>query len=329
MRDRVTRLLLPALACALAAGLGLATGAAPARAQSFFAESDALQPETAVDVTLSDLTDDASASSGGATAFSNVDASLHRVDGRFRYRVLAAGAMSESRRFHQVTDTFDLRSDRDQSAGYGALVFDGLLTSSDALYLVFSGGRRHEAFSYSTYERLLDANVGLQGGLVYRIGVLIAGAIRGQETMQLRITDVTALQERYRFDYSAWLAGLQFGDPDVKGLVLVWQRKNTPAVPGVSVNLEAGIEELLRADFSLGRLRLHASQVHVTEAFTGQTSRDTTERELALGLQLTPRVFMAVSRRRIADQQDFTLGGVPSIGHTDRSETLFQFGLRF
>ena len=322
--------LLPALVPVLLAALLLALPRG-ARAQSFFAESDALRPRTALELTLSDLTDNSEASSGGPLTYSNVDSSLRRLDGRFRASVLAAGAVSEARRFHQVTDSFTLRDNRDQSAGYTALVFEGLLADDDALYLVLSSSQRHERFDYQSYERLLDARVGAQEGLVYRIGLLIAGYIRGHEELQLRVNDPTLpfAQELYPFDYTAWLAGVQLGDPEALGLLLLWQRKNTPAVPGTAIGLEAGFEELRRASLSVGRASLDYSQVRVKEAFTGQSSRDTTEREISLGLQLTQRFLVAASQRHISDVQGFTLLGVPGVGQTDRTENLVRFQLRF
>jgi hypothetical protein len=332
MRPPLTRTLRATLLAAALLAAGALLRPAPGAAQTFFAESDALRPDTALELTLSDLTDRSNADSGGPLTFDHVDSSLRRLDGRLRRGWVALGAMGEARRFHETTESFEQRDDRDQSAGYGALVLEGLLTKeSDALFLVLSTSGRHEAFAYDGYLRLLDATVGAQGGLVYRIGFLIAGYIGGREELELRITDpaLPYAQERYAFDYRAWLAGLQFGDPEGFGLQLVAQRKDTPAVRGTTIDLEQGFEELQRAVLGLGVFRTDYSRTRARQAFTGESRRETSEQEFSLGLQITAHFLVAFSQKRINDLQGFTLLGVPSTSRIDRTENLLRFALRF
>lgn len=320
------RLLLTALAL-LAAG----AWCGPARAQTFFAESDALREGSALELTFSDLTDKQRVDSGPASTFDDVDSSLRRLDGRFRHSLVAFGATGEARRFRETTDTYAQRDDRSQSAGYGALVLEDLLLNEDQLFFVLSASNRSEEFAYDGYLRQLDSHVGLQSGIVYRLRFFIAGYIQGRESLRLQITDPTLpfVDERYDFDYVARLAGLIFGDPEDFGLLLLWQRKDTPGVPGTAVSLEPGFEELQRAALGLGPFRLEVSQTRFREAFSGDSRRETTERDVSLGVQVGEHFQVSATQKRSDDLQGFTLLGVPTSDRTERTENLLRLSLRF
>jgi hypothetical protein len=318
------------LGAALLAGLALLRPA-PAGAQTFFAESDALRRASGIQLTVSDLGENLSASSGTASASSELSSSLRRVDGRYRSGVLAVGAFGERRRFSQVTDTFSLSDDRDQSAGYGALVLGPLLTADDALFLVFSGGRRRDRFAYETYLRQLDATVSLQTGLMYRIGFLIAGYARGHEQLDLRLDDLSSDTETYRFAYSTWLAGIQLGDPERLGLLAVYQRKDSPAVAGTVIQLEPGSEQLVRLGLVVDGVRLEYSETQLRQSFVNNNlyRRRTDERVLLLGLPIGRRLFVGVSRRHTDSAEDFTLLGQPISSDGRRALDTVQVELQF
>lgn len=330
MHARRTALQAAALTAVLC--LGALARPAPACAQSFFPESDALRPRTAVELLLSDLTEDLSSSSGGTgLASSELTNSLRRVGGRVRKGIFGAGAFGEQRRFRQTTDTFDASYDVDQTAAYGALVLNRLLTQDDALFLVLSTGRRHEHFAYDTYLRRTDANVTLQTGLVYRIGFLIAGYTQGQEELGLRVDDVTFDQEHYRFRYRAGLAGVRLGSLRTLGLEVVYQRKDTPAVAGSVVNLQTGTERLAQLLLVVGGVRLQYVDAHGRQTFTNTNryQRDTTERELQLGVPVNANLVVGISQRRTDDVQDFTLLGAPVRGTSHRVLSTVRVELRF
>lgn len=338
-RPRRARVRLPArvpLAARLAMlGAALLMLVPPAGAQPYFAESDTLRRDTALELIFSDLQEDARTVNGSPLTVNTVDSSLLRLEGRYRRGILSAGAMTETRQTHEIfqgtTDAFDLRDERRQSAGYAALALEGLLADDDALYLVLSTSRRHERFNYDAYQRLLDYQVGLQTGIVYRLAFVVAGYVRGDETLDLRLSDVAFEQERYDYHYTAWLAGIVLGSPEDVGLALVYQRKDTPAVAGVSVNLEEGHEQLQRISLALGALRLDYVQTRVREAFTGTSAsiRESAEREFALGFQVTDTLRMGVSQKRVDDLQGFTISGAPATGDSERTENQFRVALRF
>ncbi len=327
-------IVLPAAVPALLLALLLAAG--PAAGQSFFAESEAVRPGSALRLTFSALTDDTRTESSAGVASSEVDSSAHGALARARLAWLGAGAMGEERRFAERTESFVQHDDRRRSAGWLALVGEGLLLDDDALLLVLSAARRSERFTFDqfgvgTFARDLDVDTERQIGLVARLAVVVLGYIQGRERARLQVDDPTRpfIDERYAYDFDAWIAGLVFGDPAASGLSLVWQRKETPAVAGSAVDRDDGLEELRRVLLGLGVLEAEFVETRLREAFGVEIARETTERDLSLGLRVSDALAVSLTQRRIEDRQAFTLLGIPAEDTRARRETLLSVRWRF
>ena len=302
-----------------------------AAAQSFFAESEALQPGSEIRFTLSDLNANSSTSSGVGIESSVEESSLRQGTARARFGFVGFGGAVEDREFQEQTETAFQRDDRESTAGYVAMVFEGLLLEDDALLIVASSGARDETFIYETYTRRLTLDTERQVGVVLQMGFLVLGYIEGRDRLTLEVTDpaVAPISEEYGYDFTARIAGLVVGDPLDWGLALIWQRKKTPPVPGTAVNLEEGYEELRRGRIGLGPVALELSETRFSESLSGQSARDTRERDASLGVTVTEVFQLAITQKRIKDEQSFTLAGLPSQSLTDRTENLLTFGFRF
>jgi hypothetical protein len=311
--------------------------ATPVQAQSFFAESEALQPGSALSLTVSDLNDNSSTEASGVLDTSVTESSLHHGKLRLRRGWFGLGALGEAREFQETTQTYLQRDRRRAGVGYLALTFSDVLSGSDGLLLVYSQGARTEQFDFETvppglaFQRILHSETAGQLGLVYRLGPLVAGYIGGRERVRLTLIDSGLIftQEEYAYAFRAWIAGLILGDPEDLGLSLVVQRKDTPATLGTTIDMEEGFEELRRALLTLKRVQLEFSDVRFGEAFTGDSFRDTRERASSLSLRLTDAFALGATQRRIADTQGFTLLGVASVDRSERTENLLSVTLRF
>ena len=88
---------------AFCAAATLVLWAGPLLAQTFFPESEALRPGSAIELTLSDLSDDSRTESTAGSELSAVEFSLRRLSGRFRHAWFGFGAMGEARAFEERT----------------------------------------------------------------------------------------------------------------------------------------------------------------------------------------------------------------------------------
>ena len=315
---------------ALCAAATLVLWARPLPAQTFFPESEALRPGSAIELTLADLIDDSRTESTAGSERSEVEFSLRRLSGRYRHAWFGFGAMGEARAFEERTDSFFQRDERDQSAGYLALILEGLLADDDGLFVVLSGGSRNEAFTFETFRRDQDSDTLGQVGIVDRLAIVVAGVIRGRERVRLNIVDAgfRLIEETYEFDYEALLTGVIMGDVESFGLSHVWQRKETPAATGTVVDREERFEELRRAVLGLGILQVEFVETLFSEAFTRESFRRSRERDVSLGIRFAENFTLGASQRSIVDTQGFTLLGIPIVDRTDRTENLLRLILR-